>query len=100
MMILPSLDDEVINTIKYGLPSKQIIAYATTLVVRHPKTNDLIILKWRLPWHKTEALKESDFIELNNARTWDADWSDLMGKHIIVNPVILNLNARKALASL
>lgn len=100
MMILPRKDYELIHEIKMSLPSSRIAAYATTLVIRHPKTNDLIILKWRLPWNKTEALQESDFIELRDRRTWNADWTDLIGENIILHPDMLNTRGLDALEKL
>lgn len=99
-MILPALDNEIINEIKFGLPSKEIQMCASTVVIRHPRTDDFIVLKWRMPWHQTEALSESDFVELNDKRTFADDWSDLHGKHIIVNPEMLTLNAQRAIQKL
>ncbi|QWU14278.1 hypothetical protein SAMN04487895_101575 [Paenibacillus sophorae] len=95
MMVLPTLDDKEIDAIKLGLPSYNILKFVTTGVIRHPKTSDLIILKWRMPWPETEKLTENYFVELNDRRTWDADWSDLIGKNIIISPTILHTDARK-----
>lgn len=78
------------NDIIYGLPSLQIKRGATTLVIQHPRESTFIVLKNRLPVWETIRLKENEFVEINERRSWDADWTDIRGKHVIISPSILS----------
>jgi ABC-type Mn2+/Zn2+ transport system ATPase subunit len=85
---------EIIDEIRYSILNKRILEVTHNLAVRNPKTNELIFLKQRPNFEGTPL---SSYIEYNEIHDMNHNYSELIGKSIIIDKSLLTRRGIEAL---